>query len=336
MLLKSFEEKLRKSKKNPSVYMPLIKLLLEEKKPLSIRTMSQSLNVDYSLVKQRLRKMELAGFLERGKRGIYSFSQHLKKFKKQKKPRGKPLIVNGALRRIAKTIRFQIYCSALTKVCKEKFCSVEQLGENILLLRKSNQFVGRKMHPLKGMATAVILSSNIFLEGSPPDLGKKNKRIKVKFYPNEWGISLKNALGTENIKDGELGEELAKYGKIRKGSRGSTIKTDLVFELNGKKAYIELTQAKRVRNSRSDIKAMEIQARLYYALKSSYKESIPMFIIIDENWDKSEWLSRELDFLKETQVTLLFTNFNGKWAKCLGKKIARKLKIAEDSSKESF
>lgn len=332
MQIETITEELQKNKKDPLIYGPLVKLFHKEKKPLGIKTVSQLLGLSYDITKQRLRKMELAGFLKRGRRGIYSIPQYLEKFELLERPVGKSLIVNGGLRRINKAIRLQIYCSALTKVCKDKFCFAKQIDKDTLLLRKSNQFLGRRMYPLKALATAVILSSDVFLDNLPPSLDRKNKRIEVKFYPDEWGVELQDALGSENIKEGELGKELSKYGKTKKGSRGDTIKTDLIFEFGGREAYIELTQTKKAKkNSRSDIRAMTIQARLYYGIKSFQKQKIQMFIVMDNEWSDVKWLLNEIDFLKENGVELLFTDFKNKWVKSISKQIIEKLQDRANS-----
>jgi len=329
MNVKNVEEESEKKKKPGSIYAPIIKLITTENKPLTIKTVSKTLSINYSIAKQRLRKMTLDGFLSRGKRGVYGLPDQITTANIQIKKIGKPVIVNGGVRKVesAKNVRLQIYCSALTKVCREKFCSIKQTGGNLFLLRKSNQFVGRKLYPLKAMATDCILSSDVFLGDFYQEIGKKNKKVEIEFYPEEWGIEIGEALGTENIKEGELGEELTKNGKIKKGVRGDSIKTDLIFQSGKKRAYIELTTVKKSKkNNRAGIKAMEIQARLYYGIKSFLTRKTPMFIVIDHEWAHEKWLSKEVGFLEKNNVELLFTDFKNGWQKTAAKKIVSKMK----------
>ncbi|MFH1256501.1 MAG: winged helix-turn-helix domain-containing protein [Candidatus Diapherotrites archaeon] len=326
MVLENISVELQKNKKDPALYLPIINLLLEEKKPSSIKNVSDKLGLSYNTAKQRLRKIERIGFLKRGRRGIYGLAKHFEKFEVVSKPVGKPLTVNGGLRKINTTTWLQAYCSALTKVCKGMFCSINQTDEQTFLLRKSNPFLGRRMYPEKAMAMSVILSSPVFLNNTPPQLDNTNRRIQVKFYPKEWGIPLQDALGTENIKEGELGKALSKYGVVRKGSRGDSIKLDLIFEHGSKKAYIELTQTKKVKkNSRSDIKAMQLLARFYYGIKSFQKYGVPMFIVLDDSWTGTNWLAKEGNFLRENNVEIIFTDFKNKWAKNISEQIMDKI-----------
>ena len=107
----------------------------------------------------------------------------------------------------------------------------------------------------------------------------------------------------------------------------------MIFETEGKKAHIEITQVKKDKASRSHIKAMEIQSRLYYAVKSFNKYNTPMFIVIDKEWKKVDWLLREINFLEENGSKILFTDFKEGWAKTVRNEILTTLKEAPASFK---
>jgi len=323
------KSELLQNRKSPELYLPLLEFYYNNRQP-SIFELSKSVGASYQAVKQRLQKLAKLGLLTRGKRGVYVAPHFLEKFSTIEKPIGKVLIVNGGVRRVPRinAINFQLYCGALTKVCKGKYCSVNQIDEHTFIIRKSNQIVGRKMHPLPSGGISIVLSASVFLKTPLHELDYRNKRVSVMFYPAEWGISFRDALGSESVRDGELGEELSKFGEVRKVSRGDPIKADLLFEATGKKLVIEVTEAKlSVKKNRSNIKSMEVQSRLYYGVKSFVNFNVPMFIVLDSCWSSEQWLLNEKEFLEQNSVKLVFTDFKPGWAKKISTSILNEAKI---------
>lgn len=307
--------------RNAKIYLPLVNLMKEIGEPLTIKDIAEKTGQNYELTKHRLHQLSETGVIARTKPGFYFLAEEFERFK-VKSVESECVTIWSSMRREPKTnnIRIQGYNQPLARIGKNDFCIISEKDDGVMELRRNNKFFGRKIYGLYSGAFEIVISSKDIKEETLQKLTYKALRKKMIYYPREWGLTVKNAIGSENVRDGELAGELIKYGLIEKPQKTGDIKADIIFKRNNETVYVELTEAD-MKNKKSSIKNNQIQARMYYGLKCNQMYKCPMVIVINENWKNSKWLQKEIAFLKSNNVHFLFTNFKENWEKEVCKKV---------------
>jgi len=316
---------LKKDKRDPKLYIPIIKLF--KKQPQTISEISQLLNFSYSVTKQRLHKLERMKVIKRLKRGIYINPILSEKFSSISQISSKPVKINGSFRITisGNTAFFTLYNSLIAKKCRGKYCHIIKRGGNEFEIRKSNKYYGNKIHCLKNGAASIPVSRKIMPKLAENKITTKCFPIKLILYPEEWGLSINEIFSTEAKEEGELAHELNKLGIVEKVGKKDNVKSDIYFIKNNFKIPIEVTIATPgitgTTQNRSSIKSCEILARMYYSIKWNITRGVPTILVINEKWKDVSWVAEEINYLKRFHAHILFTDFQEGWAKKMSKEI---------------
>ncbi len=300
-------------KRDRALYEPILNLLAE--RTLTIKEIKNELTVSYSITKQRLHRLLKWGLVERGKRGVYALKGVLPVLGP---PKGKMVSVNGAVRILkaasGRGTHLIIYNTAVVKACRRGWVIVKR-KDGVFVLRRTDSNIGKRVQIQKSSGGFVSISLKQLTEGERKFLdGGKTKRVLVGFYPEEWGISIKDVYSTESEEDGQLAMSLSRWVEVHKPLRHLGVKADLMIDVNEQlKIPIEITKASTDKKRRG-IKNYQILGRLYYLLKWVVEKRSPAFLVINSKWKRHNWLSREKTYLKERGVHIIYTNFRNDWA----------------------
>lgn len=292
---------------------------------MSINDISNKLKISYDITKQRLHRLEKSKIISRTKRGLYVITSLYNDFTIKNRDNLKSAELNGSVRRQKGWggIRLTVYNSIFANMCGNKYCDIK-FNDNKITLRKSNEYFGNKIYKMKCNSADIPISGKILLNKIV--LTNKCQQMKIIFYPEEWEIPIERLLGTEHAMEGELAKSLIKFGNVEKFGRKENVKSDLVFFKDNLEVPIEITTIKvnsdkKGDGRRSGIKAYQILGKLYYCMKLSNEYKIPNILILHESWKNMEWLLREEEYLKQFNITILYTDFENKWAKTISSKI---------------
>jgi len=316
---------------NEKLFAPIYKLFDDAKNPYSIKDIAKSLNLPYSIAKQRLHKLEKIKKINRMKRGYYCNPSLIFKYNQTSSPSGAIYFINASARIMSGSngIWITIYNSGFGEKVNNQYCTITYLKDNRFVIRPSNRFVGNKLYLLKCRSLALPISRKRLPDQILSKLSNKCSVIKIGIYLNDWGISVKDLFSTESKEEGELAEELEKLGSIEKKDKFNNLKADILFIKKNKKIPIEITNTNpfskgKLKNSRrSGVKSSLIFERLYFFIKWNILYGSPTCLILNENWKNLSWLEKELNFVKNYKCNILFTDFEKGWAKPIAQEINR-------------
>jgi len=329
--MKSYEEIIKKEGKDTKFYLPVIRLFEKEKRPLSIKEVAKYLNISYSAAKPRLHKLVKLNIMQGMKRGFYCLSREALNYTKIEKAKGKLVFVNGCIRIMGSSngVWITIYNSKFGESVNGQYCKLCYTTQNKFIIRKSNQFAGSKLYFLISKSVGISISRKLLPQEVVSKLSSKVIPLKIGIYLEEWGISIKDLFSTESKEDGELAEELDKFGEIDKKNKFEDLKADILFTKKGLTIPIEITNTnpsssgKFKQSRKSGVKSALIFSRLYFFIKWNFIHKSPTVLILNEDWESFKWLKKEQDFMKKFKCYILFTNFEEGWAKQASQEINR-------------
>ncbi len=324
--MKNYQKIIEEEKRDPKFYLPIINLFERYGRPLSIKEVAKFMDISYSAAKSRLHKLNKWGIAKGTKRGYYC-SVSLKEEHK-KIPKGKLIFLNGCVRITSKSnnVGITVYNSKFGETAKGEYCRIEKM-EDKLVIRKSNKFFGSKIHFLISKSVGISVPRKILTEKIISTLSYKVTPINVGIYLDEWELKIKDIFSTESREEGELAEELDKFGVISKKKKFDDLKADIVFTKKNVTIPIEITNTSplshtKFRNSRkSGVKSALIFERLYFFIRWNLIYKSPTILILNKEWEKIGWLKKEQEFMKKFNCHVIFTDFQGKWAKAVSYKI---------------
>lgn len=308
--------------KDSSFYMPVLTLLKNSKKPLSIKQISKKLNITYAAAKPRLHKLEKWNLIERLKRGYYCLPEVKDNFSNLSKIKGDLFFINGCIRIMGQGngVWITIYNSKFGEKNNKNYCIIENFNEDRCILRKSNEFNGNKLYLLKSKSVGISVSRKEISENILSKLSTKATPLKIGVYLDEWNISIEDLFGTESPEDGQLASELNKIGEIKKPSKFDDLKSDIIFNYKNKKIPIEVTtikpsmNAKLKQHRKNSIKSSQILMRFYYSIKWNLLHELPTILVLHSDWLKYGWIEKEEKFMQKFKCFIIFTNFEDNWA----------------------
>jgi len=325
-----YKEFLNKPQINGEYYDPIMNLFKKSEQPLSIKEISSKLNLSYSVTKQRLHKMAWNGVINLLKRGYYCLPNKLDTYSKITTPPGKILFLNGGMRmRSLTSVGVMIYNSIFGEKNKGKYGIFQYIPERQAVFRKSNNFYGNKIHLLKSKSVEIPISRTKLSKELVSILSKKSVSLKIGIYPEEWGLTIKDLFSTEAKEEGELAEELNKFGQVDKKNKFQDFKADILFTKNNKIIPIEITVTNpflgaQWRNGRkSGVKSSLIFERLYFFIKWNLEYKTPTILIIHKDWTNYRWIKIEQEFMRKFNCHIFFTDFKSGWVKKVSREIIR-------------
>lgn len=337
--MKNCEEIIKKEGKDPKFYIPIIKLLEKKKEPLSIKEIAKLLNITYSAAKPRLHKLEKWGIIKRMKRGFYCLPKTFNNYSKILTVKGDLFFVKGCIRIMgsANGVWITVYNSKFGEINNGKYCVVESFEKDKVIIRKSNKFAGSKLYFLISKSVGISIPRKFIPKHILNSLSTKVTPLKVGIYLDEWDISINKLFSTESIEDGQLASELNKIGNVEKPSKFGNLKADIIFSYKNKKIPIEITTTKsslesnQLQHRMSSIKSSQILMRFYFSIKWNYLHNLSTILVIHKSWREQEWIKKELEFMKNFNCYLIFTDFEKGWAH----KSALEIKRLTESSRIS-
>ena len=329
--MEDYKKVIEREGKDPIFYLPILRLFEKKKTPLSIKEVENSLNISYDSAKQRLHKLKKYKLLIRMKRGYYRLALDKSKYSHLSKPSGKLVFINGCIRIMGSSngVGITVYNSRFGEFSKDKYCNMQYIKPDRLILRKTNKFAGSKIHFLISKSVGISISRRLLPEIIVSKLSSKVIPIKVGIYLDEWGLSIKEIFSTESKEEGELAVELEKLGEIDKKNKFEDLKADILFTKDGLTIPIEITNTspftdKGKQNSRkSGVKSALIYERLYFFIKWNLIYNSPTVLILNTYWKDFEWLKREKEFMKKFSGKIIFTDFKPGWEKEASQEINR-------------
>lgn len=329
--MKNYKEVIEKEVKDASFYLPVLGVLKKSKSPLSIKEIAELLNITYGAAKPRLHKLEKWNLINRMKRGYYCLPTLLPKYNKTSTIRGDLFFINGCIRIMGSSngIWITIYNSKFGDITNGEYCLIENFEKDKVIIRKSNKFIGNKLYLLLSRSVGISIPRKLIPENVLNNLSTNVIPIKIGISLSEWGISIADLFGTESKEDGELAEELNKIGEVKKPSKFESLKADIIFNYQDKKIPIEVTTisisqtSNQPQHGMSSIKASQIIMRFYFSIKWNYLHGLPTILIIHKDWAKQRWIQEEEKFMKKFNCYILFTDFQGNWAKQTSQDIKR-------------
>jgi len=329
--MRNYENVIKENRKNPKFYIPVINLFKKSKKPLSIKEVAKSLNISYSAAKPRLHKLAKLNIVKGMKRGYYCLSSIIDEYTKMALPNGRLVFLNGCIRVMGSSngVWITVYNSKFGEFTKGQYCRVEDIGKNKFVIRKSNEFYGSKLHFLISKSVGLSIARKFLPENIVLGLSSKVTPIKIGIYLDEWGLTIKDIFSTEAKEEGELAEELDKFGEIEKKNKFDDFKADIIFTKNKIKVPIEITITNpssigRFKESRrSGVKSSLILERLYFFIKWNFIYKSPTVLIIHKDWLKFGWVRKEQEFMRRFNCNILFTDFKTGWVKQVAQEINR-------------
>lgn len=321
--MKNYKELIKKENRDPKLYLPIIRLLEKNKKPLSIKQVAQLMNLSYSAAKPRLHKLAKLQIINRMKRGYYCMASLISDYNNIPEPKGKLIFINGCIRIMGSSngIWVTIYNSKFGESVKGQYCKISYNEPNTFAIRKTNEFAGSKLYYLLSKSVGISVSRRLLPEKIVSNLSNKAIPIKVGIYLDEWGLSIKDIFSTESKEEGELAEELDKFGEIDKKNKFDDLKADILFNKKGLNIPIEITNTNplskgKFRSSRkSGIKSALIFERLYFFIRWNTLYKSPTVLILNKDWEDFKWLKNEIQFMKKFKCHVIFTDFQDGWAK---------------------
>lgn len=308
--------------RDSSFYLPVIDVLKKSKNPLSINEIAKLLGISYGATKPRLHKLEKWGLIKRIKRGFYCTLEMFPNYSKISKPKGQLFYIKGCIRIMGTSngVWITVYNSKFGEINKGKYCAIEKFENDRVIIRKSNEFAGSKLYLLVSKSVGISLSRKLIPEYILDTLSTKVIPIKIGIYLNEWEISICDLFSTESKEDGQLAGELNKIGNVKKPSKFDNLKADIIFGYNDKIIPIEITtskpslEANQPQHRMSSIKASQILMRFYFSIKWNYLHNLSTILVIHKDWGEQEWMKKELEFMKNFNCHIIFTDFNKNWA----------------------
>jgi len=329
--MEDYECIIKREGKDLKFYLPVINLFRKSKEPLSIKDVAKSLNISYSATKPRLHKLAKWNILKGMKRGYYCLSSVVKEYNKITSPSGKLIFLNGCIRVMGSSngVWITVYNSKFGEQANGLYCNIQCIDQNKFIIRKSNKFSGSKLYFLLSKSVGISVSRKLLPTKIVSSLSNKSIPIKIGIYLEDWGLSIKDLFSTESKEEGELAEELDKFGEIDKKNKFEDFKADILFTKNNHILPIEITNTnpystgKFKQNKRSGIKSSLILERLYFFIKWNISYKSPTVLVINQDWLKFNWIRKEQEFMKRFNCHILFTDFKEGWAKEVSKDIVR-------------
>jgi len=340
--MKKYKEVIEKYVPDSSFYLVVINVLKKSKTPLSIKEISEKLNITYGATKPRLHKLRSWGLIKRLKRGYYCISEvHTNLTSLQTKPKEDLFFLNGCIRIMGQGngVWITIYNSKFGKINNGTFCLIEKFEEDKFIIRKTNQFIGNKLYMLKSKSVGISIPRENISEKILKKLTTKVIPIKIGIYLTEWDISIKDIFSTESKEDGELAESLNKIGEIKKPRKFENLKADIILSYKNMKIPIEITTikpseiSKRPQNRRNSIKSSQILMRFYFSIKWNYIHNLSTILVLSKEWEKEKWIKEEEKFMKKFNCFILFTDFLDNWENKISQDIKRLIESSRFNKK---
>jgi len=320
--MKTPKEIIEGNVKDSSFYLPVIDVLKKSKNPLSIKEIATILNITYDAAKPRLHKLEKWNLIQRLKRGYYWLPHYCNSLTKIPKSKGQLFYLRGCIRIMGSSngVWITLYNSKFGEINNGKYCSIESFEGDKIIVRKSNKFAGSKLYFLISKSVGISISRKLMPQHILGTLSTKAIPIKIGIYLNEWDISICDLFSTESIEDGQLAGELNKIGDVKKPSKFDNLKADIMFSYKGNRVPIEITntkpslEANQPQHRMSSIKASQILMRLYFLIKWNYLHNLSTILVINKDWEEQGWIKKELEFMKDFNCNIIFTDFKNNWA----------------------
>ncbi len=300
----------------------ILDALASKNKPLTIKEIAKLMDISYTAAKSRFLDLENKKLVKRLKRGFYALPNYeVAVIEPNIKNR---ILINAGVRinPTSNAGNIYIYNKNLVKTCGNQYCTLRSIEDYVIEVRKSDKFNGNKMYSMNEYSIFIAFPRSLMTDTLRNEVSNKSKSIRLIFYPEEWGINIQDLYGTESFFEGQLSKELEKYGKVEKVRKVEDFKADILFVNNGRNFFIELTNAfPKKPGKRSDIKSHQIISRLYYLVKINLKYKNSGILVINKQWERSNWLKKELNFIEKFNGRILFTDFKGNWPVKVAKKI---------------
>ncbi|MDD5182374.1 MAG: hypothetical protein PHC66_04380 [Candidatus Nanoarchaeia archaeon] len=301
--------------------------IIKTKKWATIKEISLLLGISYSVAKNRLHKLVNNVLIERSKSGLYCKKGLTPKIKCAN---GNNFVFRGMIystgNKPGRRLALIVYSSAFAKASKGSYAIVKRDKEGFIL-RKVDSKIGNKVYLSKSGPIFIIIKHVLLKDNEKETVFLKRKSIKinVKVYLNEWKLTLKQIFSQETKQDGELYSSLSKKFNVFKPQKGQFVKSDLMLTKDNLEVPIEITTVKSKRKNRSSIQGCEIGDRMYHGLKWFNLMNSPYFLVIDNSWKDSKWLTKDVEWLKNKKVYVLYTSFKNNWANSIAKEIETKI-----------